>query len=164
VSNCNSSLLSPSANLLLAASLSLSLLSFSYILLACINFRVAIPIAIYCYTDTVNRIPKYLLVSRFNTRLNSSPAYRPLVSLNKYSDSRRSNTRANSRTNTKYCINVCPTASGKHRIIYSVLPLRLYALLYIVKKHTCLLITYMFRAKYILLLTLIDPNSGLYTG
>jgi hypothetical protein len=157
-------LLSPSANLLLAISLSVSLLSFSYILLVCINFRVAIPIAIYCYTDTVNCIPKYLLVSRFNTRLNSFPAYRPLVSLNKYSDSCRSNTRANSCTNTKYCTNICPTVLGKHRIIYSVLLFCLYTLLYIVKKHICLLIIYIFQAEYILLLTLIDLNSGLYTG
>jgi hypothetical protein len=164
VSNCNSSSSSPSANSLSAVSLSASSPSFSHVLLARINFRVAIPMATCRHADTVNCTPKCLLVSRPNARLNSSPAYGPLASPNKYSDSRRSNARANGRTNAKYCTNICPTALGKHRMMYSVLPLRLRALSYIVKKHTRLLITYIFRAEYILLLTLMDPNSGLRAG
>jgi hypothetical protein len=45
-------------------------------------------------------------------------------------------------------------------MIYLVFPLRFRALLYIVKKHMRLLITYIFYAKNMLLLIFIEPNLG----
>src|SRR6266487_3180326 len=165
VSKSNSSWSSPCAN---SSTPSLSpsspSSSLSHVRLARIKCRMAMPMATCRHDDTVNRTPKCLLVSRLNAWLNSSPAHGPRASPNKYSDSRRSNARANGLTYTKYCTNTWPNSSGKHRIIYSVLPRRLRALSYMVKKHIRPLITYMFRAEYMLLLILMDPNSGPRAG
>ena len=44
--------------------------------------------------------------------------------------------------------------------MYSVFPRLLRALSYMVKKHTRPLMMYILRAEYMLLLTLMEPNSG----
>jgi hypothetical protein len=162
ISNSNSLSSSPSANS--STPSSGSLCSFSHVLLALIKRRVVILIATCLYPDAVKRTPKYLRVILPNARLNSSPAYGPYISLNKYSDSRWSNTQVNGRTRTKYWVTIWLTISSKYRIIYSVFPLLFRALSYIVKKYTRPLIIYKLRAEYILLLTLIDPNSGPRAG
>src|SRR6516162_7363783 len=162
VSNSNSSWSSPWAN----SSASSSSLSFSHVRLARIKCRVAMPIATCRHADTVNRTPKCFWLMRLNSRLNSSPAHGPRMSPNKYSDSRRSNgnARANGLTYTKYWTNTWLNWSGKHRTMYSVFPRRLRALSYMVKKHMRPLMTYMLRAEYMLLLILMDPNSGPRAG
>lgn len=82
----------------------MSSLSFSHVLLARAKCHMAIPMATCHYPDAVNRTPNCLAIVRPNVSLNSSPAYGPYVSPNKYSDSHRSNGNAytNGLTYTKY--------------------------------------------------------------